>query len=113
MQTYFPGISENAEESFLVRNTKKETDLILASILNEEVSEQLETIQMQLTPEPVVYGGPQGEEVKTDKQFEENKNLLSQYLAYEIDAEKITVFQYFSKIETIKKNKPKNERANY
>lgn len=79
--------------------------------MGEDVREELEDVTDEMIPDPIVFGGAKGVEVRHQKQFDQMVALMSQRTNW--DASKMTVFQFYSRFEILKKEaKETKKRVN-
>lgn len=104
LEAYFPGDFNNAKEKDAYDKVKQRTQLILESIVTgEDKSKQIDMLDIILLNfyTPKSFLGRESVEIQYDKQFENTCVLIAQKTS--LDAKKMTVLQYYSTLETIKK----------
>lgn len=104
LETYFPENFESVKEKEIYDKIKSRTLLILDSIINEEDhDDQVEAIDLELLNAfpPKSFQGRSSAEVQYIKQFESACFLIAQKSG--MDATKMTVLQFYSAIDSIKK----------
>lgn len=104
LETYFPSNFTDAREKEVYDKIKARTLLILDSIVTDsDNAEQIDTIDQYMLSiyKPKVYDGTESVEIRYDKQFESSCMLISQKT--NMDARKMTVLQFYSALDNIKK----------
>lgn len=104
LETYFPGDFSSAKEKETYDRLKRRTQLVLDAIINgTDNKEQIEAIDNILFGmyNPKCFIGSDSIEVSYDKQFETTCLLIAQKTS--MDAKKMTVLQFYSTLDTIKK----------
>jgi len=89
---------------------KQRTILVLDGIINEKNNaESIDTIDISLLnlSKPKSYNGNKSIEVLYNKQFEAACVLITQQL--NTNAKKMTVFEFYTAFEQLKKQKPQNK----
>ena len=103
LELYFPN-SSNAKEKSTYDKLKQRTLLTIDKILyNSEVQAQIDLIDDELFKlySPKSFIGEQSAEIQHDKAFESACLLIAQKSS--LDAKKMTVLQFYSALENIKK----------
>lgn len=110
MAFYFPAKEESPELIETLLLLKRETLLILEGIRKDDKSkfEEAKKVREKMISEReiLLFVGPESWEIKLEKQHQEMSNIITQNSGSE--AERLTIFQYFSKEETIKKQFQRN-----
>ena len=112
LETYFPGDFSNAKEKEIYDRLKRRTQLVLDTIINDtDNKEQIEAIDAILFGmyNPKCFIGSDSIEVSYDKQFETTCLLIAQKA--NMDAKKMTVLQFYSALDTIKKQAEAEAKA--
>lgn len=111
---YFPKVFESTETKewydLLKRRTATQLSLLAQGVNpegNEEI-ERLTTLMMTLAPAKV-FDGPEGEEVKADRNFEDVCLVLSEQL--HINPKTCTVFEYYSAYDFVQRRQKEAEKA--
>ena len=111
---YFPKVFESPETKewydLLKRRTATQLSLLAQGVNpegNEEI-ERLTTLMMTLAPAKV-FDGPEGEEVKADRNFEDVCLVLSEQL--HIQPKTMTVFEYYSAYDFAQRRAKEAENA--
>lgn len=112
LETYFPGDFSSAKEKETYDRLKRRTQLVLDTIINDtDNKEQIEAIDAILFGmyNPKCFIGSDSIEVSYDKQFETTCLLIAQKTS--MDAKKMTVLQFYSALDTIKKQAEAEAKA--
>lgn len=103
LETYFPGDFTSPKEKEFYDTLKNRTLLVLQSVATgADNSERINEIDAKMLSsyKPKTFMGSESVEVKYDKQFESTCLLISQKT--NMDARKMTVFQFYNALENIK-----------
>lgn len=112
LETYFPGDFSSAKEKETYDRLKRRTQLVLDAIINDtDNKEQIEAIDAILFGmyNPKCFIGSDSIEVSYDKQFETTCLLIAQKTS--MGAKKMTVLQFYSALDTIKKQAEAEAKA--
>lgn len=113
MSFYFPEKEESSEIVETILILKREASLLLEGIRMDDPKKFQEAKKVRerliIEKERLLFVGPESWEIKLEKQHQEMSNIITQNSGSE--AEKLTVFQYFSKEETIKKQMQNNGKS--
>lgn len=111
---YFPKVFESVETKEYFDLLKRRTAIILGLLSqgitptgNEDV-ERLTTAMITLTPAKV-FSGPEGEEIKADRNFEDVCLVLSEQL--HVQPKTMTVFEYYSAYDFVQRRAKEAENA--
>lgn len=112
LDCYFPNTFTNAKEKEAYDRLKKRTLLVLDTISNgsdnKDAIEEIDDFLLSMS-KPHVFAGGDSAEVQYDKQFENMCLLIAQKSS--LDAKKMTVLQFYSAIETIRKQMEAESKA--
>lgn len=112
LETYFPGDFSSAKEKETYDRLKRRTQFVLDAIINDtDNKEQIEAIDAILFGmyNPKCFIGSDSIEVSYDKQFETTCLLIAQKTS--MNAKKMTVLQFYSALDTIKKQAEAEAKA--
>ena len=110
LKLYFPQFFDDVYKMKVYDMLKKRTMLVLESISqNKDNSADVDKKDEELLSmsKPKSFEGKESVEIKHNKQFESTCIMITQHLG--LDAKKLTTFSYYSAMEQLKKQAPKNK----
>lgn len=114
LRLYFPRLFDDATIKEYYDILKQRTIVVLRTVIEgratEEDAKEIDNITGELITyfNPQEFSGPDGVEVKHDRQFENMCLILSQNL--HVDPKKFTVLEYYNAFEYIKEQSKKEKR---